>query len=150
MRIGVVHTQKERLVALCKKSRGVACVACKILAREVRGLDRSKVERERGTGFYMQLPNQTSSVARRLQTADQVRSILSIHPELPRRQTDLPVLMRIQSRQQRSPRLTASRLRNKRVVEANSLGRQPVEHRSANVRIAVAAKLGPIVFRNNQ
>ena len=82
------------------------------MATEVRGLDLLEIKGKSRGGIDVEFADESGAVARLLETPDHVRGVLAIEPEFPGCQADLPVLVRVESRQQGGPGLTATRLRN--------------------------------------
>jgi len=85
-----------------------------------------------------------------LEVAGDVRRVFPIHAETPRRQTNLPVLVRIQSGQNAGTGLTATGLRDEGAIEAHALRREFVEVRRLRIRIAVAAELRAVVLGDDE
>ena len=86
----------------------------------------------------MQLPDEARSVSNPVQAANDVGGILAAHAKLPCRQSDLPVLVRIQPSQQRCSRLAAPSLWNKRIFKPHTFVGEPVKHGSLHRWLAVA------------
>ena len=149
VRIGKIHLQIKRPLTAVHKTPRLLKVICHAFAAEVRGADRLEIKRERLLRIHVQLANDARAVARLPKRGHDVGRCFGIHRVLPRRQTDLPVLVRIQPGQECRARLRATRLRHVRVSKQRALFRQAIQMRRGDRR-AIAAHLRPVILGDNE
>ena len=150
MGIGIVHRKEEGLLALSDEVGRKGGVALHALALEVGRRNLGKVEWERLGRIDVQLADDASAVADFLQTADDIWCVAAIKAELPRSESDLTVLVRIEPGQKCRPRLAAPGLRNIGILEPDSAFCERVQVRCGHIGCPVCADFRAVVFGDDQ
>ena len=145
-----VDAQKEGRLTGHDKASGMLRILSQVLAGKVRPGDFLEIKRELRGRVDVQLTDDSRAVASALQATGQIRNTLAVETEIPGRESDLAVLVRVEPGQDAGPALAAARLSHKGTIEADPLRRKSIQVRGPGVRIAIATQFGTIVFRDNE